>query len=140
MPDAPPTEGNPRAKVMWILWASLVFWIVIVRSRFAAGFSTGGNAGDGFGCPAGVCVFAAALLVIATVVRWIVIPRYSNPRKLLTLLVLGVALSEAVTYFGIFLVDRNHSRTEHVFFELSLLSALQFAPFFASRALSPTSS
>ena len=46
-------------------------------------------------------------------------------------MIVGLALSQAVTFFAIFLFDSGMPRTKMELFWLSLLSAIQFIPLYA---------
>jgi len=110
--------------------------ICFYQFNIGHGIPLGANArAQEFQLPIGL---ALAQVAIATVVRWWAIPRFSDFSILLRLLVLGLALSEAVTFYGIFIIPGDMPETKLVFFIVSLLSALQFAPLYASpKAASP---
>jgi hypothetical protein len=76
--------------------------------------------------------FAVAQIVAASAIRWFVLPRFTDFQKRLVLTVVGLALSQSVTFFGIFLFAADMPHTKMELFWLSLLSAIQFIPLFAS--------
>lgn len=73
---------------------------------------------------------AVGQVAAAAVIRWLVIPRFLKFQQILTWAILGLALSEAVEFYGIFLIDHDNA-TKMTFFGMSLLSALQFIPVYA---------
>jgi F0F1-type ATP synthase membrane subunit c/vacuolar-type H+-ATPase subunit K len=83
-------------------------------------------------------IIAIANLSVALFIRWILIPRTRQRKQLLVLMIVGLALSEAVEFFGLFLIPAGQPETKLLFWMLSLLSCLQFAPLYA-RAEPPAS-
>ena len=64
------------------------------------------------------------------------IPKARYLRRLLVLMVVGLALSESVVFYGIFLFRADMPATKMALFVLSLLSALQFVPVYAKNITS----
>jgi len=108
----------------------MVMSITINQATLGGGILHGKNAleqGMGFPMP-----LVLAQLCVATAVRWLLVPRTSDPRKLLILMIIGLALSESGEFNGIFLVAKPMPETKMAIFYLSLVSALQFIPFYAA--------
>jgi hypothetical protein len=115
--------------VLWVLWVALCTSIVVYQVSLGGGILHGSNAS-----PQGVHFPMPLVLIqiaVASLIRWVIIPRVSEPHRLLVLLIVGLALSEAVGFYGIFLVSRDMPETKMAIFYLSLISALQFAPIYA---------
>jgi hypothetical protein len=121
---------NGKVFVLWVFWGAMVAAIFFYQFALGHGIPLGANARtQEFQLPVDL---ALAQIAIAAVLRWVVVPRVSEPAALLPLLVVGLVLSEAVEFYGIFLVPGDMAATKLVFFIGSLLSALQFIPVYAS--------
>jgi hypothetical protein len=121
---------SPKLIVLWTLWLAMVMSITINQAKLGGGILHGRNAlAQGMGFPVPLVL---AQLCAATVVRWLLVPRTKDPRKLLILMIIGLALSESGEFNGIFLVAQSMPETKMAIFYLSLVSALQFIPFYAS--------
>ena len=115
--------------VLWVIWASLFTSIIIYQLVLGHGVPSGENAPN-----AGVhfaVVLAIGQIAVASLVRWRFIPRAMNPKQLLVLVIIGLALSEAVEFYGLFLVAADQPGTKLSLWVLSLLCALQFIPIYA---------
>lgn len=120
---------NPKAIMLWTIWFSLVGAIVYYQFKFGGGWLSGKD--TGLAVPLPVSSVTIGSLVAAAVIRWLFIPRTKDIRRLLILMVVGLALSEAVAFYSIFLFGRDLPETKMEFFILSLLSAFQFIPIYA---------
>src|ERR1035438_250768 len=113
-------KASAQRVVLWVIWFSMVVSIAIYQVELGGGILPGRDAvQQGFQFPMPL-VFAQ--LCIAAAVRWILIPRAKESRKLLVLLIIGLALSEAPEFNGIFLVPKTMPETKMAIFYLSLLS------------------
>ena len=85
-----------------------------------------------------IVLVALIELIVATGIRWFLIPRASARQKKLVLMIIGIALSESAEFYGIFLVSTDMPQTKLALFAASFASVLQFAPVFVSpKAISP---
>ena len=117
--------------VLFIIWASILFGIVLFQFKLGHGIPKGP---DIAGAPTPTIVYVCfALIVLASIVRWILIPREGRWAQVLVLLVIGLALSEAVTFFEIFLIPADYPSTKLTLWVLSIVSCLQFIPLYALR-------
>lgn len=73
----------------------------------------------------------AALLVVATAMRWLILPRMAESGPKLLALIIGLLLSACVAVFGLCLLPSDQAATRFVIFALSLASLLQFVPVLA---------
>lgn len=64
-------------------------------------------------------------LVVATFVRWFVLPKASNQQAQLVNLIIGVALAEATMFYALFLMEG----VAEVGLIVSMLGIAQFCPF-----------
>jgi hypothetical protein len=111
--------------VWWALWAAFqtgIFFIFFILGRPGKPATTA----DVLPWMAGMIPFLLSILV-----RWQLLPRIGNPQKALSCLVIGIALAEATTFFGIFLIPSH--KTE--LFIFSALGIFQFIPVYARRVL-----
>jgi hypothetical protein len=82
--------------------------------------------------PTAILIVSGMEVVATLVIRWLFIPKGHNRRTLLYLFVAGLALSESLTFFGIFLVPHGYPQTKMAFLVTSVLCIAQMAPFFLS--------
>ena len=131
--------SNPQQKVqalvLWVMWFCLTCSIPIYQVMLGHGWLRGDDARSAMQNP--IFWLSAGVLAVSAVVRWAFIPRTMNGRSLLILLIIGMALSESVEFYSIFLFPPDMPQTKMGLFMLSLLSALQFAPFYARNAVPP---
>ena len=129
MIDAGTTPQKAKAPVLWILWITILMSLFLYQFKLGHGLTKGHDARPVFQNPMiWLCVFN---LIAAAVVRWWFIPKTTDLKRLLVLLIIGLALSEAVTFFGIFLFQSDMPETKTGLFVLSVLSVLQFMPLYA---------
>jgi len=76
-------------------------------------------------------IMAVCQIFIATAIRWLFIPRAKAVGQVLLLMILGLALSEGVEFYGIFLVRADQPSTKLGMWVLAILSGLQFIPLYA---------
>lgn len=76
---------------------------------------------------------SASMILAATFIRWRLIPRVEAPTKILVLIIIGLALSEAEEFLGLFLVPPTQPETKLTLWILSGLSIAQFAPVYTLR-------
>jgi hypothetical protein len=128
-------NDNPRSVVLWILWATMLVAMVMYQ------FQLGGGIPAGRDLPGeqaiGLEITSTVFIGFATLIRWLMIPRAVGGRNLLILMIAGVALSETVTFYEIFLLPRSMPHTRLEYFVVSILSALQFAPFYGKQLVAP---
>jgi hypothetical protein len=128
VPHSPPRKSIPPV-VLWVAWFGITSAIPLYQIFLGGGWPRGSNVG-GAGLSA-IELMAVGQLLAATVIRWLVLPRFSQGPQLLTLMIVGLALSEAVELYGVLLIPRDQPETKISLFVLSLLSAAQFAPTYA---------
>lgn len=130
------SAARPHSTVMWVLWAVMCAAIVTYQVNLGGGMLSGADASPrGFGFPVPLVLTAVAG---AAIVRWAILPVMRNRQALLICLIIGLALSEAAEFFGIFLVGHDMPRLKMEIFYLSLASAIQFAPIYV-KATPPSS-
>ena len=73
-------------------------------------------------------------LFVSIVIRWLVLPRYSDLQRAFPMFIVGLALADSCGIMGIFLGGPYRDDV----FLLGVLGLAQFAPFFAKKYLEPT--
>jgi hypothetical protein len=126
-----PQNPRPAAIVYWTIWAAIFFAVFAYQFILGHGLPRGANAPGAGLSP--IALIAIAAVIVATIVRWLVIPRTTDGRQLLILLIIGMALSETPTLFEIFLLPASMPETKLLIFGLSVVSCAQFAPIYVGR-------
>ena len=122
-------HNRQQQLVIWVIWFSLLVSVVIYQFALGRGIPVGENVRE-----EGLNVFvvmSCTQVLIASLIRWILIPRAGAPGKLLVLMIIGLALSESVEFFGLFLISSDQPSTKLALWILSLVSIAQFAPIYA---------
>ncbi len=116
-----------RLLVWWIVWASLLVGVCVIYFALGRGPMR----------PASANPFKDLIglvpLFVSIVIRWLVLPRYTDGQKAFVMFLLGCALAEACSIIGIFLGGPYRD-------DLFLLGALgigQFVPLYARRLYEP---
>lgn len=121
----PPAQPSQRL-VFWIIWAAILSGVFVMQFTIGHGIPSGNN---DRGVPVSPMAFVAiGQVVIATVIRWLWIPRLTQPRQQLVAMIIGVALAEAANTFGLFLIAPNQPETKLLIFVLAIVGIVQFAP------------
>ncbi|MFO1451838.1 MAG: hypothetical protein U1F61_26985 [Opitutaceae bacterium] len=107
--------------VWWIIWFAISAGLVAISVTIEVRPAPPGNDALKY--------LPLAPLMAATLVRWLVLPRFTRRARAFPLFVVGVALAEGSGLLGLFLVPE--SRNEYLL--LSLLGLAQFVPVFATR-------
>ena len=103
--------------------------MVLYQFKLGGGWLNGSDARPAMQNPA--LWLSIGSLFGAFMARWWFLPKEKDLRRILVLLVIGMALSESVVFFEIFLFPRDMPGTKMGLFVLSLGSALQFMPIYA---------
>ncbi len=125
--------SSPKFDVsfFWKVWTGIVGMTVVVQ--FAVGgrlrFDVGPNPAVG---QTFLSWFAIAHILAATIIRWGFLAKASGRRQMVILMTIGLTLSSAVEYYSIYLFGPDAHRTKMALSALSLLSLIQFAPFYAA--------
>lgn len=125
----PTTARTPQPIIFWVIWIAILSALLVLQFVLGGGVPAGRNAA-GAKIPTVIFV-AAGEVLLATLVRWFVLPRFVELHKKFVWMVVGVALSEGAGILGIFLIPRDQPETRLLVFLLSLMSVLQFVPLYA---------
>ncbi len=118
--------------VLWMIWLGITASMVMYQFQFGHGWRHGADARSALALPITWVTFV--FLLGAAVVRWLVIPRIRSWRAVLAWMIVGLALSETVGFYGIFLYPSDMPASKLAVFVLALLSAGQFMPVYAGQA------
>lgn len=120
-----------NTKQTMILW---VVWFALFSSLFAYLFVLWPAArGAGSSAPA---VLMLPMLItpagISVFLRWFVIPGVATPQAVIITSIIGLALAESLTFYGIFLFSDYFQ----LFFLVSVFMVLQYIPLYAMKSQS----
>ena len=76
---------------------------------------------------------------IATLIRWIVIPKLTSYLAILGFFIAGLAFTEATIFYGIFLLNNDQPNEKALIFWVAVVCMIQFFPLFLNRGKSPPS-
>jgi hypothetical protein len=129
MPGYDDRQIKARLLVWWAVWASTLGALILIYAVVAAGkplpAPTAQNSLEG--------LVGVVPLFISVIIRWLVLPRGTDPARALVLFIIGISLAEACGILGIFLGGPYRDSL----FTLGLLGIVQYVPFFAKRLFDP---
>ena len=111
---------------MWIIWFAMLQFAFVIHFVVGGGFPSGENAME----PMAAWLWLACLapLIAATLIRWIVLPKIEEQKKLLVAMIVGLALSEQPIFFSLFLIGSDYPQNQIAVLFVSVVSLIQFAP------------
>ena len=129
MPDYTPQRIRTQLLAWWIVWAAILTGLLLIGVAFGRGPQAP--------LPPGANPLANLVgfvpLFVSIIIRWLVLPRATDPRPAFVLFVLGVVLAEACGLLGIFLGGPYRQDL----FLLGVLGVTQYVPFYAKRLFDP---
>jgi hypothetical protein len=125
----PNTPRQPAALVFWIIWFAILQGLVMIQFVVGAGIPQGADQGTPPPWYVGV---AGGLAVAALAIRFFLIPKLDSVSKKLPAMIVGLALSEAVGFAGIFLIGKEFPSTRLQLFGLAVACVMSFAPVYAN--------
>ncbi|MFP4068605.1 MAG: hypothetical protein ACLFVC_00350 [Opitutales bacterium] len=118
-----------QALIAWIIWFAMLQSAFIYHFFLGDGFPSGENAPEPMA--AAVWALAFAPLVLATAVRWLVIPKLRQPPQILVAMIIGLALSEASVFVELFLMA-DYPQNQIAVLLVAVVCLIQFAPTYAT--------
>ena len=118
--------------IWWIIWAGILGGLCLIYFVFARTKPL----------PAPVSKEVLGNLVgfvplfVSIVLRWLVLPRYTEPARALIVFIVGLVLAEACGLLGIFFGGGYRD----ALFVLGVLGIIQFVPFYARKLHDPKGS
>ena len=73
-----------------------------------------------------------APLIVATIIRWLVIPKIKAPLQQLVAMIIGLALSEGPIFLSLFLIGSDYPQNQIAVLIVAVFSIIQFAPSYAT--------
>ena len=71
-------------------------------------------------------------IILATIVRWWVIPKLKDQKQMLSALIVGLALTEASILFELFQIGSDYPQNQIAVLMVAVFSLIQFAPIYAT--------
>jgi hypothetical protein len=131
-----PGYDNQKIKahllVWWVIWGATLSGLVLLYLFLVQGKPLPAPSAEN---PLQGLVGVVPLFV-SIVLRWLVVPRLTDPTRALVGFIVGVALAEACGLLGIFLGGPYRDSL----FVLGVLGVAQFVPFYAKRLFDPKGS
>ncbi len=118
--------------ILWVIWSSMFLMLFVYQEFLDGGIQSGTNAESPDIPFQALCL---GVILIATVIRWLIIPKVKDNGSLLLLMIIGISMAEAAQLFQIFLIGSEFPETKMSIFILSILGVGQFAPFYANRTM-----
>lgn len=132
MPGFDDQQIRQRLLVWWALWASVLAGLIVLYVFLAQGKPlppvSKENPLQG--------LFGVVPLFVSIVIRWLVLPRSTDPNRALVLFIVGIALAEGCGILGTFLGGPYRDSL----FVLGVLGITQYVPFYAKKFFDPKGS
>jgi len=124
------SAAKQQAIVMWILWFAMLQGVFIIQWVLGKGIP----GGDNIEAPmaAWLWVLCFAPILVATGIRWGVIPKLKLPQQQIVAMIVGLSLSEAPVFFSLFLVGPDYPQNQLAVLMVAVVSLIQFAPSYAT--------
>ncbi|HAV12966.1 MAG TPA: hypothetical protein DCX06_05660 [Opitutae bacterium] len=118
--------NKQKAIGQWIIWFVFLQSALVIHFVLGGGFPEGDNATE----PMAAVVWAACIapILIATGIRWLVIPKLQDPSKLFIAMILGLVLSEQPIFISLFLIGDEYPQNQIAVLMVSVMSLIQLAP------------
>lgn len=126
------TAKPPKAIVMWVMWAAFATALVMYR-QMLVGKNANTHSLAAPDSALGWVLYVIPIVVVLSL-RWLVIPRLRNPVLIMAPFVICFAFTEALTFFGIFLLHEQFN----LFYFTSWFLILQLIPLWQQKAETPS--
>jgi hypothetical protein len=129
-----PDAQRARAQLMiwWIVWGAVLCGLVAIYLLLGRAPAKAPVAGEN---PL-TGLSGLAPLFVSIIIRWLVLPRFSDLKRAFPMFIAGLALAEACGLLGIFLGGVYKDDL----FLLGVLGIIQYVPLFAKQYLQPKGS
>jgi hypothetical protein len=126
----PPVQTPPQAMVFWIIWFAIFSGLMILQFILGGGFPAGRSQGDE---PVVFLIIALSLATASLGVRFVWIPRTNGLVRKLPLMIVGLALAEAIGILGMLLVPEQHVASRMFMLCTAIVCIVLSAPVYAHR-------
>ena len=115
---------------MWIIWFAFLQSAFVYHFLPGDGFPEGDNVAE----PMGSWLWALCIVPIglATLVRWVIMPKLTQQPQVLVAMVIGLGLTEASIFFELFLIGADYPQNQIAVLMLAVFGLIQFAPIYAT--------
>lgn len=133
MPGYDNQQIKTRLMVWWVIWAAVLSGLVLIYLFLAQGKPLPASS-----APSELPVNLAGIvpLFVSIILRWLVLPRMTDPAKAFILFIVGLSLAEACGILGTLLGGPYRD----TLFLLGLLGLVQWVPFYARQLYNPKGS
>ena len=129
MPGYDAQRIRTQLLVWWTLWASILAGLLVIYSFLGRG----PQAPVVPGANPFPHLVGFVPLFVSIIIRWLVLPRYTEPVPAFVMFVIGLSLAEACGLLGIFLGGPYRDSL----FVLGVLGITQYVPFYAKKLFDP---
>jgi hypothetical protein len=133
MPGYDDRQIKQRLLIWWMLWSSNLGFLLVLYFLVAQGKPMPVSAVTG-DLPRNLAGIVP--LFISIIIRWLILPRYTQEGRALVLFVIGMALAEACGLLGLFLGGPYRDSL----WVLGVLGIAQYVPFYAKKLFDPKGS
>jgi len=123
-------ETKGHALVMWIIWFAILQGAFVIQWFLGKGIPEGENAAEPMAGWLWVLCFGP--IVLATLIRWLLIPKLKAPQPQLVAMIVGLSLAEAPIFFSLFLVGPDYPQNQIAVLMVAVVTIIQFAPSYAT--------
>lgn len=123
-------RNKQHALVMWIIWFAFLQSVFVVQIVLGKGLPKGENAVEPMAAWLWLICFGP--LVVATIIRWLVIPKIERKQRQLVAMIVGMALAEGPVYFQLFLMGSDYPQNQVAVLMVAVVCLIQFAPSYAT--------
>lgn len=119
-----------QAIIMWIIWFAVLQGAFLIQWFMGKGIPKGENASEPMAAWLWLTCFGP--VVLATLIRWLVIPKLKDTQHQLVAMILGLSLAEAPIFFSLFLVGPDYPQNQIAVLMVAVVALIQFAPSYAT--------
>ncbi len=116
------------AITLWIIWFAILTGLFILQTFIVGGFHTGPASSP---VSSGMVAICMSGIIIASFIRWFILPRQSSLAAQLPVMIIGLAFAELTGLLSMFLIGKAYPSMQLLGFILSVLAILQFMPVYA---------
>jgi len=115
---------------MWVIWFAMLQGVFVIQWVLGKGIPGGENIDE----PMAVWLWVLALgpIVLATIIRWVVIPKLKEVQALPVAMIVGLVFSEMPVFFSLFLIGPDYPQNQIAVLMVAVVSLIQFAPSYAT--------
>lgn len=115
---------------MWIIWFAVLQGAFVFQWVLGEGIPQGENAAESMAAWLWVLCFVP--IVLATLVRWLLIPKLRVAQAQMVAMIVGLSLAEAPIFFSLFLIAPDYPQNQIAVLMVAIVAIIQFAPSYAT--------